>query len=528
MNKKVFVCGDSGIDEIIVDKVKLSSTPVFNETIDVFKIGASANLLQEIIKNYSHILIDSEYNPEPEFRTISKWSRKTKNNKPGLFLNEYIGVHPKSKCKITLDEIKKLISDKKVVAVCDVYNSDYEYYNFFVEFNGWIVVRTLPQNEGITHLLEKLKRNTHKKTIVILNSNDLRKAGFKITKGVSWEQLITETHKALSKYPWSKLAYLVVCLEHEGVMIFNNVNKEYIALFYPNEIEGDHLRSNDNDKVYGILTTFQAAIVIHLCKMDDNDDIMPILEKASRAGIIAMRTLIRNGFEDECKYPYEKIYASIDGAEKTPDNDIIVTLPLKRIDNNMIILEKKYKNGMDKLCEDIISNGVEKALKGIPILKYRNFFSADRCEIEDYRRIHNLFEEYLLNQKMNKPLSICVFGAPGSGKSFGISELVEHFKYERKIKIQTRNFNLSQFNLDDLSSAFDQIRDISVNGELPIVFWDEFDCEVNGQPLGWLKRFLAPMQDGEYYENANRHSIGRAIFIFAGGVYYNSKMIKDA
>ncbi len=32
---------------------------------------------------------------------------------------------------------------------------------------------------------------------------------------------------------------------------------------------------------------------------------------------------------------------------------------------------------------------------------------------------------------------------------------------------------------------------------IPLVFWDEFDTSLDGRPLGWLRYFLAPMQDGD-------------------------------
>ncbi len=40
---------------------------------------------------------------------------------------------------------------------------------------------------------------------------------------------------------------------------------------------------------------------------------------------------------------------------------------------------------------------------------------------------------------------------------------------------------------------------------------------VAGNPLGWLRYFLAPMQDGSFLEGQVTHPIGRAIFVFAGG-----------
>jgi len=39
------------------------------------------------------------------------------------------------------------------------------------------------------------------------------------------------------------------------------------------------------------------------------------------------------------------------------------------------------------------------------------------------------------------------------------------------------------------------------------------------QKLGWLPHFLAPMQDGTFQDGQLTHPIGRAVFVFAGGVY---------
>lgn len=44
----------------------------------------------------------------------------------------------------------------------------------------------------------------------------------------------------------------------------------------------------------------------------------------------------------------------------------------------------------------------------------------------------------------------------------------------------------------------------------------EFDSNFETK-LGWLKYFLAPMQDGLFMEGSSLHPIGKAIFVFAGG-----------
>jgi SLOG cluster2 len=51
----------------------------------------------------------------------------------------------------------------------------------------------------------------------------------------------------------------------------------------------------------------------------------------------------------------------------------------------------------------------------------------------------------------------------------------------------------------------------------PVFFFDEFDASLNDAPLGWLRWFLGPMQDGKLLANGQELKIGKAIFMFAGG-----------
>ncbi len=159
--------------------------------------------------------------------------------------------------------------------------------------------------------------------------------------------------------------------------------------------------------------------------------------------------------------------------------------------------------------------GPDKTLTNIPLGRFGNLLTVDRNEIESYRTIAALVQEYISQEKADKPISIAVFGAPGSGKSFGIKEIAKSINKDR---IKDITFNLSQMNSpDDLIGALHQVRDESLKGMIPLVFWDEFDTSLNQTPLGWLRYFLAPMQDGSFLEGQVTHPIGKAIFVFAGG-----------
>jgi len=135
----------------------------------------------------------------------------------------------------------------------------------------------------------------------------------------------------------------------------------------------------------------------------------------------------------------------------------------------------------------------------------------DRREIEALRSLRQLMLMYRDGGPQKQPLSLAVFGAPGSGKSFGLRQIAEGV-FGKKNPMP--EFNLSQFKgPDDLMGAYHQVRDHVLAGKTPVVFWDEFDS----REYFWLQYLLAPMQDGLFQEGQLSHSIGKSVFIFAGG-----------
>ncbi|MFO1046062.1 MAG: ATP-binding protein [Planctomycetaceae bacterium] len=169
--------------------------------------------------------------------------------------------------------------------------------------------------------------------------------------------------------------------------------------------------------------------------------------------------------------------------------------------------------------EKNIPNWVPRLDSSIPNPQYTWLTPLIRSDIDNYSDISMLVQDYVHDENRKRPLSLAVFGAPGSGKNTTIEALIA--ATDQSLAKNPCTFNLSQFSHErDLATAFHQVQDLVLTrkGLPPVVFFDEFDCSFDKEDWGWFKFFLAPMQDGEYRSGENTYHIGRAIFIFSGGI----------
>lgn len=169
------------------------------------------------------------------------------------------------------------------------------------------------------------------------------------------------------------------------------------------------------------------------------------------------------------------------------------------------------------VAERIVYEGVEVLSRHVPVCRYGMLVTADKEEIENYHTVKALLDDYiyqfdhLSGEEKLQPLSVAVFGAPGCGKSFGVKQIAGSSG-----RFTVTSLNLSQYHSP--TEFFEALREALQykNNQIPLVFIDEFDSDLGGTPRGWLRYFLAPMQDGEFTLNGKRCEMAAAVFVFAG------------
>jgi hypothetical protein len=402
-----------------------------------------------------------------------------------------------------------------------------------------IIKCSYPFFEGKLFHRLTMEQQRPEKLIVILTLSNLRKSDVKISSDISWEQTafdITSEFKRNSKLNsiLQKSDHLIVMAGTSGAVHFhNNVDRktEISIVFDPTNIEGEWEKATPLIPGSGscFLASFSTSLVnLYLSRQIDTGSIENCINKALNTTRIFCRAgFLPDDFKNKVCYmvtdhehKFVKQEDMIFSKAYVPSPFNIANEPgISSRNKGWTILRGNYiDSGSGDKVEDYIDLACELAIKGsnilmfAPVMSFGKIVSFDRPEIEGYRNIKKLLVDFACNKQATKPLNIAVFGAPGSGKSFAVKEMSNSFL--KIFKPEKLEFNLSQFkDASELAGAFNAIRDSVLKGNLPVVFWDEFDSE----GLLWLKSLIAPMQDGSFQDGKDTHPIGKSIFIFAGG-----------
>jgi hypothetical protein len=418
-------------------------------------------------------------------------------------------------------------------------------------------------------LWDRLQKSHLDRTIAMLNADELREEGALISRRLSWEHtaadiILTLLHEDTFR-PLSHCEHVIVMIGLEGVIHLyradagtdsgaNRSNQASLS-YVPDLIEGDLLQDHRRGGMTGFSSAFAAAIVAAIVKASAGagqaqggvePPTFKVVQKGIREGMVAARYLLELAYgpardasnskatvsaPDDASPAYPR--SGLFGQKKPPDFAIhqvqLPTIPDRgdaRATNRfrhwriLDAVRSQTNRSMRDLARDVALRGLKEALPKIPVARFNDLETIDRWEIENYRSIRNLFREFLKNPQPERPLCIAVFGRPGSGKSFGVTEVAKSVEEEHPI--EKFDFNLSQWkSADELAVALHRVRGSGLRRRVPLVFFDEFDSFFDTKELGWLKHFLAPMNEGVFTDGRFTHPMGPAILVFAGGTCAN-------
>ncbi len=407
-----------------------------------------------------------------------------------------------------------------------------------------ILKTTAPLGTG--DLWNKLSSEHRRKLMVVVAADEVRKSSARVSAGLSWEatfqDLLREVAASGRLAKLSQCRHLIVTFGSEGAAWFDLQAGSTAPGTAPSEarvcfvyragsIENDHAYSTVGT-AFGFLTCVTAALArtaaLSLAAADAPGAMASVdCGFAIEAGLAAMHDLRENGHgpatEKPDGFPFKRLAAVICNpdvcytrasltwkeAARTLASSKATFLALTRHEANHDAREPAW--GFARLVA--IHGPI--ALENLPHLRLGKFVTADRGEVESLRTLAQVIRRYVRHDAGKKPLSIGVFGPPGAGKSFAVKELARAFLGDEAVWLE---FNLSQFaSPDEINGAFHQVRDQVLQGKLPVAFFDEFDS----RRYEWLQYLLAPMQDGRFQQGQLTHTLGKSIFVFAGGTSWS-------
>jgi hypothetical protein len=349
---------------------------------------------------------------------------------------------------------------------------------------------------------------------VITSSDELRKTGEQVGYALSWEQLTEEILVAVRGNPISRACRVIVIIGAAGAVIVER-GGDGTLIFDPWSQEGDWgKRYPGVGAAYG--QCIDTAVALGLA-----DGGEAALVDSVKRGLAAARAAHIAGFVVDVDlsacaepFPFDEVARAL-----VHDTEPFVSVMYRPAEGASILAQTYAQEELALVAAATAVHGVASLPAGIPVETVGDWASVDRNEIQSLRSVRNILEEYIQQRLQggptSRPLPVAVFGPPGAGKTFAVRQLATALLSG---ELRTLEYNLSQVRSEaELTAAFHEVRDVALQGDLPLVFWDEFDAPLDGVPLGWLQHFLAPMEDGRFRDGAAAHPLGGAIFVFAGG-----------
>ena len=137
------------------------------------------------------------------------------------------------------------------------------------------------------------------------------------------------------------------------------------------------------------------------------------------------------------------------------------------------------------------------------------YSTLDEPHRNEIKKLIGDITAYLADSSRKRPLNCLMLATPGAGKSHFIKRLAAKMKTQR---VEAVTFNMATMQShDDMAQPVDELRNLKVNDQFPLLFLDEFDSDSSRYagllPLLW---------DGELHIGHRDLKLGKAVIVLAG------------
>jgi hypothetical protein len=304
---------------------------------------------------------------------------------------------------------------------------------------------------------------------------------------------------------------LVIQIYYDGALVLGPGRHETVVAFPGDQPESFNRRNPGTVIGGGIIFVASLASLLLHAKTPSHDDVVA----QTREGLARARELIRLGYAGDAPRA----------------NLLYPRAALHRVtESNGLDYPQIYspcEEGLDEALELLVCD--EQSFRKKLVFSLGNLHTCDPDFAEELLLLRERVEKHVKGG--SGVLSFAVFGGPGSGKSFVVDQIQESLQASLEhepVRLEKKVVNVSQFaGPEHLLQALTEIQALSLQGKIPFVQWDEFDCQYGGAQGGWLSRFLMPMQDAEYWDGSARRALGKSVFAFVGGTWPTAQAFSE-
>ncbi len=295
--------------------------------------------------------------------------------------------------------------------------------------------------------------------------------------------------------------HVVVQVRYDGALVLSPPDRQTVLRF-PSDQPGS-FTSRQTGTVVGGGICIAASLAEALC----GDLTHQALVDRAKVGLARARALVTQGYADPPVNPNRDHSAPTDWH---PFPDRVLGEPL-HVD--LPIIREPVEGSIERALQVLTTDA--RTFERMMSYRMGKLYTCEPAFAEQLIRLTERIQSHLTSDERDV-MSLAILGGPGSGKSFAARQLLEAVGGD----LEAKEFNVSQFTSEQLLvDAFRQVQQISLQGHVPFVLWDEFDSVNNGQVGGWLSRFLMPMEDGEFWDGGERARLGKCVFVFVGSTW---------